>query len=127
MRTRRLAVLGMMLALGAAGPARAQQVNPADIVARGKLDLARFLMQSSKYNEAGEVLIEVLKMGGLSAPVRGQAYLMTGNLSMRVRDYKTARLAFQKVLGQAGATDEDRKAAQLGLSLLDMLEDASGK
>lgn len=52
---------------------------------------------------------------------------MTGNLSMRVRDYKTARLAFQKVLGQAGATDEDRKAAQLGLSLLDMLEDASGK
>lgn len=45
MRMRLVAAFGMMLALVAAGPARAQQINPADVVARGKLDLARFLMQ----------------------------------------------------------------------------------
>jgi hypothetical protein len=115
-------LVAVTMVLAVAGVASAQQVNPADVVARGKLDLARLLMQQSRWREAQDSLIEVIQMPGVSGAVRGQSFLMAGNLALRTQDYGTARIAYTKLLDLPGASEEDRKAARFGLDLVESFE-----
>jgi hypothetical protein len=114
-------LLGLVLALAAVQSAGAQAPSP-DFVARGKLDTAQKLAQQRRVTDARREVVEVIQMPGVSAPLRAQSYLLAGNLSFRERDYATARRAFKRLLDFPEATEEDRKAARLGLQMVDTFD-----
>jgi hypothetical protein len=116
-------VLGLVLAIAAVPPVGAQAPSP-DFVARGKLDTAQKLAQQRRVADARREVVEVIRMPGVSGPLRAQSYLMAGNLSFRERDYATARRAFKRLLDFPEATEEDRKAARRGLQMVDTFDSA---
>jgi hypothetical protein len=116
----RIALASLLVAM-AAHVAGAQPVNP-DSVARGKLDAAQKLAQQRRVADARREVVDVIRMPGVSASLRAQSYLMAGNLSFRERDYATARRAFKRLLDLPDASEEDRKAARLGLQMVDTFE-----
>ena len=114
-------VVGLVFVVVAMPAAGAQPVSP-DFVARGKLDTAQKLAQQRRVADARREVVEVIRMPGVSGPLRVQSYLMAGNLSFRERDYATARRAFKRLLDLPEATEEDRRAARLGLQMVDTFE-----
>jgi hypothetical protein len=116
-----MSMVRIALASLAAHVAGAQPVNP-DSVARGKLDAAQKLAQQRRVADARREVVDVIRMPGVSASLRAQSYLMAGNLSFRERDYATARRAFKRLLDLPDASEEDRKAARLGLQMVDTFE-----
>jgi hypothetical protein len=113
--------IGPFFLLGAcivAGYASAQQLADPNIFAVAKLDAARAAMMGGLNNDAGALIIEALKMPGISDQTRARALVMTCDLTMRVRDWATAKMSCEKVTQAPGASLDDKLFARDNLQIL---------
>lgn len=97
-----------------------QQVK--ETLANSAIDRARFLISVKKFDEAREVLIDVLQDTGLSDETRGRAYLQMGGVGMNTSDYKAAKRAYQSALDLAGISSQLRNAAKFGFETAESFE-----
>jgi predicted negative regulator of RcsB-dependent stress response len=119
------ALLAAALALAAAGGAAQAQPSNQEIhetLANTKIDRARILISQKKYDEARDVLIDVLLDGSLSDETRGRAFYQKGNAGMSSSDYKNAKKDYQSVLQLPGASAGLKKAAQSGFEFAESFE-----
>jgi hypothetical protein len=108
----------MLLLPAAPQPAGAQ--SPFDIhpdEATFAIDRARLLTQQQRYDEAREVLIDVLAIAGLSPETRAKALLARGTNYFAYEDYSAAKRDFQAVIDLPGVSAQLKKSAQYGLEM----------
>jgi hypothetical protein len=96
------------------------EVKPADpdIIAKMKLQTAGAAVMGGLYKDATQSLTEVLGMNGVSEVNRAKAWAMTGDVSMRTKDWSQAKRACEKVLDMTKADPDDKDSCKEHLKTL---------
>ncbi len=97
-----------------------QQVK--ENLANTVIDRARFLISVKKFDEARQVLVDVLLDKSLPDETIGRALLQKGNLGMHTSDYKGAKREYQSALDLAGISAQLRRAAKDGFDMAESFE-----
>jgi hypothetical protein len=96
------------------------EVKPADpdMVAKLKLQSAGAAVMGGLYKDALRYLTEVQGMTGVSEVNRAKAWAMTGDVSMRTKDWPQAKGACEKVLTMSNADLDDKDSCKEHLKTL---------
>lgn len=98
-------------------PLEVKEADP-DTIARLKLQSAQAAMMGGLHQEAMRILVEVLRIKGVSDAYRGKHAAMSADLGMRMQDWALAKAYCEKTLSIPGANPEDRAWCTETLKLL---------